>query len=155
MATARLPDDPSFEQLRKQAKAVTIRQVQVQQNNFEIAVLLDQLLRRLRPRVSAGAIVHRDEAVHAGVGAFPRPLRFGDVVVHEPAYLLDALHHPAGIAERGDEEADAFLERDPDPFLHSLAIVLARLFDQRVETDRLAVRPSFQRNAGEGAGTAR
>jgi hypothetical protein len=32
-------------QLCKQAKAVTIRQVQVQQNNFEIGVLLDQPLR--------------------------------------------------------------------------------------------------------------
>jgi hypothetical protein len=32
-------------QLRKQTKAVTVRQVQVQQNNFEIGVLLDQSLR--------------------------------------------------------------------------------------------------------------
>jgi hypothetical protein len=29
----------------KHAKAVAVRQIQVQQNNFEIAVLLDQLLR--------------------------------------------------------------------------------------------------------------
>jgi hypothetical protein len=31
--------------LGKHAKAVAVRQIQVQQNNFEIAVLLDQLLR--------------------------------------------------------------------------------------------------------------
>jgi hypothetical protein len=32
-------------QLGKQAKAVAVRQIQVQQNNFEIGVLLDQSLR--------------------------------------------------------------------------------------------------------------
>ena len=32
-------------QLGKQAKAVTVRQIQVQQNNFKIGVLLDQRLR--------------------------------------------------------------------------------------------------------------
>src|SRR5690606_16941691 len=46
---------------------------------------IEQRLGREPPRVAAGELVHRDEAIDAAVDALLRPLPLGDVVVHDAA----------------------------------------------------------------------
>ena len=58
-----------------------------------------QLLRRLATRVTARAVVHRDEAVHAAIDRFLRPFPFGDVVIHHAADGVHAIADPVGFSE--------------------------------------------------------
>ena len=73
----------------------------------QVAEHVDEPLRAVRAGVPAGAIVHRDESPHAGVERLERPLSLGDVVIHDAARRADALHHPARLAQGGDEEPNS------------------------------------------------
>jgi hypothetical protein len=58
-------------------------------------------------------------------------------VIDEAAKRGHAVHHPARLAERRDEEAHTFFERDVHVALHALEIESRRLLDQHVHADRL------------------
>src|SRR5690606_33463675 len=104
----------------------------------ERSELIVELLGCLRTCVAARAAVDGDESVHAAVNGLVGPLAFGDVVVHARACLLGAFDDPARLAERCDEEADAFLERDVDPAFHPFAVHARAALEQRVHADRFA-----------------
>src|SRR6476659_9500566 len=82
--------------LGKHAKAVAVRQIQVQQNNFEIAVLLDQLL-----RLTAGCSFQDGGVASQFLENAPQGLTDQDVIVDQkklhgslPAHRCDS---PSGL----------------------------------------------------------
>src|SRR6266545_453391 len=95
------------------------------------------------------AIIHRDEPVHAACQPLLGPLPLRHVVVDDapPARGGDAIHDPARIAQRGDEEAHALLERDVDIATHTLEIELRAPLDQHIHADRLVGRTPDQSNS--------
>jgi hypothetical protein len=86
--------------------------------------------------MTAGPVVHRDQASDTGVERLERPFPLGHVVIYHAASAAHAVHHPARLPERGDEEPDARVERDVHVALHALEIELRGLLDQHVHTDR-------------------
>ena len=83
-----------------------------------------QRLGALRPGVAARPVVDRDQAVHPRFEPLQRPAALGHVVVDPAAGGVRLLHHPARIAQRGDEEADALLQRHVHEALHPLLVDL-------------------------------
>ena len=65
--------------------------------------------------MAPGSPIHCDQAVHAGVDGFLGPLPLRDVVVDDATRRGDTIHYPAWFAQRCDEEADPFFERDLNP----------------------------------------
>ena len=49
---------------------------------------------------------------------------------------MGLLHHPLGIAQRGDKEPDSFLQGDVHPLDHPLVVGLGRGLDQGIEAVR-------------------
>src|SRR5581483_11600206 len=78
----------------------------------EVRQLLVQRTRIARARVTACLRVDRDQTMNARVASLHRPLALGHVVIDEAARALHAVDDPLRIAERRDEEAHTFLERD-------------------------------------------
>ena len=87
--------------------------------------------------MSTRPMIHADETVNARIQRALGPSQLGDVVVDNAAAPVGALHDPRGISQRGNEEADAFLQRGVDPAPHAPLVELRRLLDDRVEADRL------------------
>src|SRR5207249_2448554 len=92
------------------------------QRDAQVTQLLDELRGAARTRVTAGAAVHGDEPAHTCLEPLQSPLALGDVVVDEAGDLTHALHDPARLAERRDEEPDALLQRDVHPTLHAIEV---------------------------------
>ncbi len=85
--------------------------------------------------MTAGARIDGNQAVDAAVHTLARPPRFGHIVVHHAAGGMHAITYPAGVAEGGDEEADALLQRDVDPLPHALQVRPVACLDERIEPD--------------------
>jgi hypothetical protein len=115
------------------------------QRDLQVGEVGEELLRRQPPGVAAGAGVDADEPVHAALERLERPLALGDVVVDDAPGRVDLLHHEAGVAQRGDEEAHALLERDVHPAAHPVQVDLGGLLHQGVEATGLEVRRRMSR----------
>lgn len=85
--------------------------------------------------VAAGSVVDADEAVDAVGEGEVGPFAVGDVVVDDASHGMDGVDDPAGVAEGGDKEADAFFEGDVDPAAHSVFVDFAAFFDDGIEAD--------------------
>ena len=114
------------------------------EGNTQVAQLIDQLLGAVRSRMPAGPAVHGDQTTYPGVEPLEGPLALGHIVVHHAADLGDAVHHPARLAERRDEEPYAVLDRHVHPARHALEVQPGGLLDQHVHADRFRGEPANQ-----------
>ncbi len=108
----------------------------------QVPDLVQQGGRAPGPGMAAGPVVDRDETVGAGVQPLERPLALRHVVVDDAAHGVHALGHPVGLAQRGDEEADAFLQGDVHPALHPVPVGPGRGLDEGVHAHRPVRHPS-------------
>ena len=81
-------------------------------------------------------IVDANQSIDPALLALLCPLAVCHVVVYHATVGVNLLAHPIGLAQRSDEEADAFLKRDVDPAVHLLEVLLAALLDECVEPNR-------------------
>src|SRR5665213_1464216 len=98
--------------------------------------LREQHLGTARPSMATRTRVHGNQAVDAAVRPLLGPSGLGYVVIDHAAYGMHAIADPSGVAQRGDEEADALLERTVDPLSHPFQIGLVARLNEGVETHR-------------------
>ena len=91
---------------------------------------------RMLVGMAAGAVVNADETVHAGVQRLFRVQAIGHVMEHRHAGRMRLLDDPVGLAERGDQERDTFLQRDVQPGVNALEVPARAALDDQVDADR-------------------
>ena len=82
-----------------------------------------------------GHAVHCDQPIYAAGHGLLGPLSLRHVVVDSPSYGVNFFDHPCRVAERGDEETNALLERDFHPPHDPFVVASRRPLDERVHAN--------------------
>ena len=87
--------------------------------------------------MAAGAVVHANESIHAGIECLFCVRAIGHVVVDGDPGSTRTLHHPVGLAQCRDQKRHTLLQGNVEPFICPLQVFLRTLLNDQVHADGL------------------